>query len=385
MTTTRALPRRAPSTTPLLLRRMRAAMVILTLLTGAAAGLVTVQEHAVVSSAGQHTAVAVMQAYAAHQALADADGQAVQTIPPGTGLAGQYQDDIAAAEQNLEQVAENNTAGTDGTRALQLIEGLLPAYAGLIEQADAHYRLQGSGEHGVGVEYLWEASDLMHGQILTDTQSTQKDSVTDLQSAEQATLARQESSPWASPWLSAVWLLPAAALLLMLAATQRLLYRRSRRVLSKYLTMAVAAVIALCVVAGHVIESENSFRMASGPLATVVALQKTQAVDADGQAQIELANFLRQSCKCQAADNAATVATPDIEALGKVPAQPPCPPPKAAGCITDEQGTYTADVDAARAGYDTSLVLIAVLTVVLLLLIPLGLWRYLDEYRYREA
>lgn len=385
MTTTRAFPQRAPSTTPLLLRRMRAAMVALTLFTGAVAGLVTFQEHAIVSSAGQHTAVAAMQVYAAHQALADADDQAAQTIPLGSGLAGQYQDDIAAAEQNLEQVAENNTAGTDGTRALQLIEGLLPAYTGLIEQADAHYRLPGSGEHGVGAEDLWEASDLMHGQILTDTQSTQKDSVTDLQSAEQATLARQESSPWASPWLSALWLLPAAVLLLTLAATQRLLYRRSRRMLSKYLTMAAAAVVALCVVAGHVIVSEDSFRMASGPLATVVALQKIQAAGADRHVQNELAHLLGRACdQCQAMYEAKTVAAPDIKALGKVPAQP-CPPPKAAGCITDEQGTYTIHVDAARAGYGTSLVLIAVLTVVLLLLIPLGLWRYLDEYRYREA
>src|SRR6185437_5183812 len=129
------------------------------------------------------TATAVMQAYAARQALADADSQAVQTIPLGAGPSGQYQDDIAAAAQSLEQVAENNTAGATGTSALQLLEGLLSAYTGLIDQADAHYRMQGSGtsdsgqhvENGVGVQYLWSASELMHTEILTDGRTLKGD------------------------------------------------------------------------------------------------------------------------------------------------------------------------------------------------------------------
>src|ERR1022692_568265 len=89
---------RAPSTTPVLLRRLRAALVALALLAGGTALLLTIEAHAVISSAGEHTASAVIQAYAAHEALADADRQAVKTIPLGAWPSGQYQDDIAAAE-----------------------------------------------------------------------------------------------------------------------------------------------------------------------------------------------------------------------------------------------------------------------------------------------
>jgi len=387
MTATRTLPQRAPSDTRLRLRRLRAAMVILTLLTGAAAAVVTVQEHAVVSSAGEHTGPAVMQAYAAHQELADATNQAVQTIPLGAGPVGQYQDDIAAAEQNLEHVAENNTAGADGTNSLQLIEGLLPAYTGLIEQADAHFRVRAGGG-GADVEDLWQATDLMLGQILTDDQGAQKDSVTDLQSAEQATLTRQQSSPWTSPWLGSVWLLPAIALLITLAATQRLLYRRSRRLLSKYLTMAAAAVIAMAIVASHVIVLEHSFRMASGPLNTVVAQQKIQAVYADDQVDSGLYALIVSCVQCTATQVAVDNLVKD-EILTLPPpaesAQTACPEDSSAACITAMQAKYAQDVGAAQADYGASLVLIAVLTVMLLLLIPLALTRYLDEYRYRQA
>lgn len=378
MTATQALPQRAPSRTPLLLRRMRAAMVILALLTGAAAGVVTVQQHAVVSSAGDHTATAVMQAYAAHQALADANDQAVRTIPLGLGPVGQYQDDIAGAEQNLERVAENNTAGAAGTTKLQLIEGLLPAYTGLVEQADA--RFQTNSESGAGREDLWEAVNLMLGQILTDGISKEKDSTRDLETVENGTLTGQQASPWVSPRLAVLWLLPAVALLLTLAATQRLLYRRSRRLLSKYLTMAAAAVIALCAVASHVIVLEHSFRMASGPLQTVVAAQKFRAANVDRDAGAMLAERIGGSC-----GSACSATLQELSALAGSEASLPeaaCHDP---ACITTAQNTYTHDVGAAQAGYAVSLTLIAVLTVVLLLLIPVGLSRYLDEYRYRQA
>ncbi len=204
--------------------------------------------------------------------------------------------------------------------------------------------------------------------------------MTDLESAEQKTLQRQQSSPWASPWLGVLWLLPAIALLLTLAVTQRLLHRRLRRVLSKYLTMAAAAVIALCVVAGHVVVLEHSFRTASGPLGTVVAVQQVRAEIADQKVETGLTKLIGPSCgKCSATLQA-------VSRLAESEAQPPkeaCQPTDLK-CITNEQGVHTQDVGAAEAGYGMSLVLIAVLTVLLLLLVSFGLSRYLDEYRYRQ-
>jgi hypothetical protein len=373
---------RAPSTTPVLLRRLRAALVALALLAGGTALLLTIEAHAVTSSAGEHTASAVIQAYAAREALADADRQAVETIPLGAGPSGQYQDDIAAAEQGLEQVAENNTAGASGSQALQLIEGLLTSYTGLIEQADAHYRMQVNGESGVGVEDLWSASELMHGQILTGT-----DSLADLQSAEQNTLAEQCSSPWASPWLFAGWMIAALALLGTLVTAQRQFYLRLRRMLSKYLTLAAATLIGLCLVTGHVIAAERAFDSAqSGPLAAVVALQDAQTALTDQQGQTEIAKLV--ACpRCSAErDEADTLAKLDARALtGARPAvaRAGCTMSGIPGCITDQQSTYDADAIAAEAGNTRSLMLIVALTALLVLLTFLGFRRHLDEYRYR--
>jgi hypothetical protein len=389
---------RAPSATPALLRRLRTALVALVLLAFAAAVLLTFEEHEVTTSAGEHTAIAVIQAYGAQQALTDADSQAIATIPLGAGPSGQYEADIAAAEQSLEQVAENNTAGSSGSGALQLIEGLLPAYTGLIEQADAHYRMQVSGESGVGVEDLWSASELMHSQILMTkgTSTGPDDSLTGLRADEQGTLAAQRSSPWASPWLFAAWLIVAATLVGTLIAAQRQFSRRLRRALSKYLTLAAAAVIGLGLVTGHVIASEHAFDSAqSGPLATVVALQNFQTAGTDQQGQTALARLIGSACaQCSAeqgtagqvtpgglvkADAKAEIAALAVLAKGRLSAH------DIPGSITQQQGAYAAEATAAGAGYVRSLLLIIVLSALLVLLTFLGFRRHLDEYRYRSS
>lgn len=418
----------APSNTPTVLRRLRTALVALAVLAGATAALLTFEQHAVSSSAGEHTAIAVMQAYAARQALVDADSQAlvnvnspqaVQTIPLGAGPSGQYQDDIAAAAQSLEQVAENNTAGAPGTQALQLIEGLLPAYTGLVAQADANYgaqgsKTQGSNGSGVGVANLWSASELMHGEILTDgqpdlqsaasaclkvrqpTPSDQLDnSLADLQCYEQQVLSGQRSSPWVNPWLFAGWVVVALAMASTLAAVQRQFSVRLHRMLSKYLTLAAAALIGLGVVTAHVITSDHAFDAAqSGPLATVLSLQDYQTATTDALGQSALAKVIEPACtQCAAeqhmgasraeADAAVTTTAHAALARAHYLAQDPhlrhVP-----GDITVQQRAYDAGTRAATAGYLRSLMLIVVLTALLVLLIFLGFRRHLDEYRYQS-
>jgi hypothetical protein len=388
---------RAPSATPALLRRLRTALVALALLAGVTATLLTIEEHAVISSAGEHTATAVMQAYAARQALADADSQAVQTIPLGSGPSGQYQDDIAAAERSLEQVAENNTAGALGTSALQFIEGLLPTYTGLIEQADAYYWIQASGtsgatgEDGVGLEDLWSASELMHSEILTTAplEPEPDDSLAGLEVDEQRVLATQRSSPWANPWPFAAWLVTAAATGGTLVAAQCQFSRRLRRVLSKYLTLAAAALIGLCLVTGHVIASEHAFDSAqSGQYATVLALQKFQTASTDRLGQSKLAVRFSSECAQCSAEHEEAEKLANSDAALAMPAQPGFPAPDLAdipAAITADQGAYTREAMAADAGYLRSLLLIIGLTALLVLLIFLGFRRHLDEYRYRSS
>jgi hypothetical protein len=421
---------RAPSSTPTVLRRLRTVLVALAVLAGAAATVLTIEQHAVSSSAGEHTATAVMQAYAARQALADADSQAVQTIPLGAGPSGQYQDDIAAAAQSLEQVAENNTAGATGTSALQLLEGLLSAYTGLIDQADAHYRMQGSGtsdsgqhvENGVGVQYLWSASELMHTEILTDGRtlkgdkpedlqaaakhcltagqpdsSDQQDSLADLQCIEQQALAGQRSSPWVNPWLFAGWVIVALALVIALVVAQRQFAVRLRRLLSSLLTLAAGAVIGLGLVTAHVLTSAHAYDAAlSGPFATVLTLQDYQTAGTDEQGQSALAsNVIGTACdQCalpqqekaqEQADSDAPVGRTAQAALENAHLVPPDPSlAHVPGDITDQQRAYEADVTAAGAGYAWSLALIVVLTALLVLLVFLGFRRHLDDYRYQS-
>lgn len=362
---------RAPSTTRLLLRRLRTALVLLTLLTGGAAALATIQEHSVVSAAG-HATTADMQAAAAYYALADADSQAVLTIPNYAGLSGQYEGDIAAAGQSLELVAENNVAGASGTSALQLLEGLLAAYTGLVEEADGNFRTQGTGTSEVGNEDLWSASELMHQQILTGD-----DSVTSLETGANDALDGDRSSLWASPWLSALWIVPALALLGTLAWTQRLLYRRMRRMLSLPLMLAAGAVIALCVTTGNVIASEGALTTASGTAASVIAMQQYKAADSDSQGQSALAKLLVSCGSCNATVNSQVGQWTRKDSKIEKPLST-CE-------ILECESNYGQQSATAQAGYSRSMIIIGVLTVALLLLIPLRLWDYLDEYRFRKT
>jgi len=372
---------RAPSATLAQLRQLRAVLAALAILAGGMALLVSWEEHADVVAAGTHTATAVIQTYAAAQALTDADSQAVQNVPQGAGPPGQYQADIAAGEQSLEQVAENNTAGASGTQSLQLIEGLIPAYTGLVEQADTRFSVQAGTGNGVGVEDLWSASELMHQEILAG-----QNSLASLRTSEQDTLDSQRSSPWVSPWLNALWIIPALALLGMLAATQRFLYRRMRRLLSKYLTLTAAAVIALCVTTSHVIVSEHAFSVTSGPLATVLTLQDWQTYSTDEHGQTMLVHLIGSTCAQCSAEQAVADMIVDADGnqvqMAEATVQRTCGAQgDIPGCITDQERSYSADAARAQSGYGTSMAFIAVLTVLLLLLIPLGLRRYLDEYR----
>lgn len=408
----------APSNTPRVLRRLRTALVALAVLAGATAALLTIEQHTVSSSAGAHTATAVIQAYAARQALVDADSQAIQTIPLGAGESGQYQDDTAAAAQSLEQVAENNTAGPTGTGALLLLAGLLNAYTTQVHLADVYYRMQGStAEKGVGLGFLRSASELMHSEILTDGQtlrngnpdslqaaakdclarppnpSDQRDSLADLQCYEQQALSGQRSSPWVSPWLFAAWVVVALAVAITLAAAQRQFSRRLRRLLSKYLTLAAAALIGLGLVTAHVIAAEHAFAAAqAGPLATVLNLQDYQTAATDDQGQTALANnVLKRECgkqcaaeqtlaKQQAASDApvkSSAYTALQKTLHPVPDLAHVPVN-----ITAQQRDYDAHTTAAEAGYARSLGLIVALTALLVLLVFLGFRRHLEEYRY---
>jgi hypothetical protein len=186
-------------------------------------------------------------------------------------------------------------------------------------------------------------------------------------------------------------MITAVALLGTLVAAQRQFSLRLRRMLSKYLTLAAATLIGLCLVTGHVIAAERAFDSAqSGPLATVVALQDAQTAKTDQQGQSALAKRIGLACaQCSTTQNQveAQVKSDTVlpAAVQAEVARTRCPQPAIPGCIAEQQGTYNADAVAAEAGNTRSLLLMVALTALLVLLTFLGFRRHLDEYRYRSA
>ena len=249
-----------------------------------------------------------------------------------------------------------------------------------------------TGENGVGLEDLWSASSLMHSEILTTTGPGPgpgpDDSLAGLAADEQSALATQRSSPWANPWVFAAWLSAAVALGGTLVVAQCQFSLRLRRVLSRYLTLAAAALIGLCLVTGHVVAAEHAFDSAqSGPLAMVVDLENAQTARTDQLGRSNLAALLSTGCaQCSAEhqeteEQANSDATLVASGRARFPALGLADIPHA---ITTDQGAYTREAIAADAGYPRSLLVIIVLTALLVLLTFLGFRRHLDEYRYRS-
>src|SRR5262249_53903698 len=120
------------------------------------------------------TAPAITELAAARLALVKADAEVINSFQTDqvqlTGPGEEFQNQMAIAGQSLTQVAEHNMAGEPGSRRLELVEGLLVTYQGLVGQAVAHVR-QAAGERQAGVDALgvtdlWSASRLLHGNVV---------------------------------------------------------------------------------------------------------------------------------------------------------------------------------------------------------------------------
>ena len=160
--------------------------------------------------------------------------------------------------------------------------------------------------------------------------------------------------------------------------------------LSRYLTLAAAALIGLCLVTGYVIAAEHAFDSAqSGRYATVLALQKFQTARTDQLGQSELAQVIGHTCAQCAIEQGEAEAQARLDAKAETLAraalaQARFPTNDIPAAITTDQGAYTREAIAADAGYPRSLLVTIVLTALLVLLTFLGFRRHLDEYRYRS-
>src|SRR3954451_4752330 len=199
----------AGSTTGRTLWRLLAALLRLTAVVLAASVSVMAGTSRTAETVRTRSAASILELAAVRTAMIRADAAAVDSFRTGRArLAGpgdDYQGYIAAATQGLAQAAGDIVAGEKSSLRIQLVEGLIVTYSGLIGQAHAHYRQ--NNEDSLATVYLWYASLLLHNDdgIL--------DQIDGLTGDESSALAGRLSAGWLSPAATLLWLVPMLALL----------------------------------------------------------------------------------------------------------------------------------------------------------------------------
>jgi alpha-glucoside transport system substrate-binding protein len=297
MTTTAAAPAApnvAPGTTTRRdLLRLRSALLALTaaVLVGSVAVFTGVRS--TVLKAGADTAPAVLDVLAARSALVQADAAAMNSFRTGQarliGPGEEYQSQLALASQSLTQVAEHNTAGEPASRTLQLVEGLVVAYSGLIGRADAHFRQD--EQNPLWIADLWDASRLLStpgSGILAQLDS--------LAQQERDMFSHQLSSGWLSTSAMLLWITPSAAMLGVLLSAQWYLRRRFRRAVNPALVAATVALLLVMAGTATVLVAQSRAETAATTLDQTSQEWRAQgdAVMVDGQHA--LAEVLRGRC-----------------------------------------------------------------------------------------
>ncbi|MET8011166.1 hypothetical protein ABZU86_01130 [Streptomyces sp. NPDC005271] len=183
---------------------------------------------------------AILQVAAARQALDDSYREAKRSLASPTleveGLSEDYRDNLAAAKQNLAQVAKSTTGGESAGQSLRTIAALVSAYGDTIEKA-----------------YVNRDNRTLHDAYLgyADTMLRRGDSsilhrLEGVQEQQQSALLQQTSIGWL---LSFAWwiLVPAlfTTLAVLLIHTQRFLRHRFRRLVNPWLAAATALLLAV--------------------------------------------------------------------------------------------------------------------------------------------
>lgn len=243
------------------------------------------------------TTEAVLETAAARLALTAADRAVVTSFASGhaalTGPGQDYTNRLAAANQSLAKVAEANQAAA-GTGRLQVVAGLVAAYAGAIGQADAHYR--DPEATGLGAADLWYASRLLHapGGVLEQLETLQAD--------QRAALAEQLDDGTLRPPL--LWSQPALPLLpalsgLVLLVVQWQFFKRFRRVLNVWLAIATVLTLFVAVALVFTAFQHQQLLQVGDRVDTVLAERQAAISSNEAVGQRALADLLSGLCGAQ--------------------------------------------------------------------------------------
>jgi hypothetical protein len=370
------MTRAVPSTTVNTLRSLRVALTVGCVVSGAFCLLVFTAAHRTVDRGARQSAQAVLQVDAVYGALVDADYAATTDIRSKAALLGgtasQFDNDIAIVHQGLELVAEHNAAGDRGERQLELVDGVVVSYAAQIHQAGADLQ---QGNANLSLVYLRNASYLLHQEngILDDLDT--------LRDYEHAALDRQRSSVWVAGATSLLWLLPLLGVLALLGATQVLIRRRFRRLLSVRLLSAGAALLVMGVTTGLSLVSNAQFAAAvSGPFSRVRTQETRLAARADASGHAELAKLIADRC---AASGRCSAETTRPEFLSEPVKAPPATAPGLD--VTTGVARFTKKADAADAASGVRTLVIIAMALASSVLIAYGIRPRINEYRFGRS
>jgi hypothetical protein len=250
---------RSRSTTRRTLLGLMTGLMIVTVIVFGTSLVVFSQVYNTADTVHNRTAPAILGIAAARAALVHADKAAISSFATDAQLTGtgeEFQNQIAIASQSLTRVARDNIAGEESSRDLQLIEGLLVTYTGLIGQADVHFRQ--TGGKTLGAADLWSASLLLH-QILE-----QLDIVLH---AHQRALEEQLSTSSMTQRAVLVLFLPIAALFALLVITHIVFWRRFRRRVNPWLVLAAVLLVALSYISSRAVVLQRDLEKTRSVLA----------------------------------------------------------------------------------------------------------------------
>jgi hypothetical protein len=307
------------STTARVLRRLRAATLVVTAAVLASTWSMYQDVHQTVEEVKTRTALAIQETASAMSALTQADTVALTSFSTGeiqiAGPGDQYQNQIAVASQSLAQVAEHNSGGTGASQHLQLVEGLLVAYTGAIGQAYAHHR-QGPATEALVLADLWDASRLLHAPDTGIRAYLDK-----IQQAQQSALVNQLAGSSITAWRSLLLVVPAVVLLTLLVLAQLYIRRRFRRSVNVPLAAATFLFLLVCVLPVLGVIAQDRLETAAGELRQVIGTWESRTAVSVANGQNTLRTLTTAECPTECASTLDNLtAGPSGPALG--PAQP---------------------------------------------------------------
>jgi multisubunit Na+/H+ antiporter MnhB subunit len=373
----------ATSTTRRTLWQLLAALLGLTAVVLAASVSVMAGTSRTAETVRGRSAPSILELAAVRTAMIRADAAAIDSFRTGRArLAGpgdDYQRYLAAATQGLAEAARDIVAGEKSSLRIQLVEGQIVSYTGLVGQAHAHYR-QNSGD-SLATVYLWYASLLLHdgGGIL--------DQIDGLTGDESSALAGRLSSGWLSPAATLLWVVPMLALLGALLYAQRFLRQRFRRRLNAWLLVSTVLLVTLAGGTSLALVSKSRLAQTRTALTGAEQLAKEQASGVDAQGQRNLAQMLRDLCPRpgEEAQCGWTVQEFLSAHLASSGADPSAAAPGADEDNRVAEGGRAVNREAESASGAASYALVGLVVAVLLgTAVWLGLRPRIEEYRFRS-